>query len=73
MAVYDDRVEVTSPGMLFDSLKIEDIREGISIPRNRLLVYAFTYITLWSIGVVEFRGLSDAVKKRDLESLSYQR
>lgn len=43
MTVYDDRVEVTSPGMLFGSLKIEDIGEGISIPRNRALVYAFTY------------------------------
>lgn len=43
VAVYDNRVEVTSPGMLFGSLRLADIREGISIPRNRALVYAFIY------------------------------
>lgn len=54
VAVYDDRVEVTSPGMLFGSLKIEDIKEGISIPRNRALVYAFTYMNImehWGSGI----------------------
>lgn len=54
VAVYDDRVEVTSPGMLAGSLKIEDIKEGISIPRNRALVYAFTYMNLmehWGSGI----------------------
>lgn len=54
VAVYDDRVEVTSPGMLFGSLKIEDIKKGISIPRNRALVYAFTYMNImehWGSGI----------------------
>ncbi|MCI9173818.1 MAG: hypothetical protein HFH49_02570 [Lachnospiraceae bacterium] len=54
VAVYDDRVEVTSPGMLFGSLRIKDIREGISIPRNRALVYAFTYMNImehWGSGI----------------------
>lgn len=54
VAVYDDRVEVTSPGMLFGSLKIADIKEGISIPRNRALVYAFTYMNImehWGSGI----------------------
>lgn len=54
VAVYDDRVEVTSPGMLFGSLRLEDIREGISIPRNRALVYAFTYMRVmehWGSGI----------------------
>lgn len=54
VAVYDDRVEVTSPGMLFGSLRLEDIREGISIPRNRALVYAFTYMNImehWGSGI----------------------
>ena len=52
--MYDDRVEVTSPGMLFGSLRLEDIREGISIPRNRALVYAFTYMNImehWGSGI----------------------
>ena len=35
-----------SPGMLFGSLRLQDIREGISIPRNRSLVYAFTYMNI---------------------------
>ena len=54
VAVYDDRVEVTSPGMLFGSLRLQDIREGISIPRNRALVYAFTYMNImehWGSGI----------------------
>ncbi len=54
VAIYDDRVEVTSPGMLFGSLRVEDIREGISIPRNRALVYAFTYMNImehWGSGI----------------------
>ena len=47
-------MEVTSPGMLFGSLRVEDIREGISIPRNRALVYAFTYMNImehWGSGI----------------------
>ena len=54
VAIYDDRVEVTSPGMLFGNLRVEDIREGISIPRNRALVYAFTYMNImehWGSGI----------------------
>ena len=54
VAVYDDRVEVTSPGMLFGSLRLKDIKEGISIPRNRALVHAFTYMNImehWGSGI----------------------
>lgn len=54
VVVYDDRVEVTSPGMLFGSLRLKDIKEGISIPRNRALVYAFTYMNVmehWGSGI----------------------
>lgn len=59
VAVYDDRVEVTSPGMLFGSLRLKDIREGISIPRNRALVYAFTYMNImehWGSGIPRIIG-----------------
>ena len=45
---------MTLPGMLFGSLKIEDIKRGISIPRNRALVYAFTYMKImehWRSGI----------------------
>lgn len=34
--------------------KLADIREGISIPRNRVLVYAFTYMNImehWGSGI----------------------
>lgn len=54
VAVFEDRVEVTSPGMLFGSLRLKDLREGISIPRNRALVYAFTYMNImehWGSGI----------------------
>lgn len=29
VAIYDDRVEITSPGMLYGGLTIEQIKEGV--------------------------------------------
>lgn len=37
VAVYDDRVEITSPGMLCGGLTIEQIKEGGSKIRNRCI------------------------------------
>lgn len=37
--------------MLFGRLRLEDIKEGISITKNRALVYAFTYV-----GIMEHWG-----------------
>lgn len=42
VAVYDDRVEVTSPGMLYGGLTIEQIKEGGSKIRNRCIAEVFS-------------------------------
>ena len=50
----DDRLEITSPGMLIGGLSIEDIKQGCSKPRNRGLVNAFAYMRIieqWGSGI----------------------
>ncbi len=42
VALYDDRLEVTSPGMLLNGVTIEKIREGYSKVRNRAIANAFS-------------------------------
>ena len=42
VAVYDDRVEITSPGMLYGGLTIEQIKEGGSKIRNRCIAEVFS-------------------------------
>ena len=51
VAVYDDRVEVTSPGTLYGSLTIEEAVDGHSALRNPVLAR-----TLEKIGVTEGWG-----------------
>ncbi|MGI6502308.1 MAG: ATP-binding protein [Anaerostipes sp.] len=54
VALYDDRLEITSPGMLFGGLTIEDIKEGRSKPRNRGIAYAFAAMKIiekWGTGI----------------------
>ena len=42
VAVYDDRVEITSPGMLYGGLTIKQIKEGGSKIRNRCIAEVFS-------------------------------
>lgn len=54
VALFDDRLEITSPGMLFGGLTIEDIKEGRSKPRNRGVAYAFAAMKIiekWGTGI----------------------
>lgn len=54
VAVYDDRVEVTSPGMLYGGLTIEQIREGGSKIRNRCIAEVFSRMKIiesWGTGI----------------------
>ena len=54
VAVYDDRLEVTSPGMLFNGLSLESIKRGLSRPRNRAIAFAFSYMKIiesWGSGI----------------------
>lgn len=54
VAVYDDRVEITSPGMLYGGLTIEQIKEGGSKICNRCIAEVFSgmkIIESWGTGI----------------------
>lgn len=54
VALYDDRLEVTSPGMLLNGVTIEKIRQGYSKVRNRAIANAFSYMKIieeWGSGI----------------------
>ena len=54
VAVYEDRVEVTSPGMLYGGLTIEQIKEGGSKIRNRCIAEVFSRMKIiesWGTGI----------------------
>jgi len=54
IAIYDDRLEVTSPGMLARDVSLEKLRQGYSSLRNRGLAAAFIYMKLvegWGSGI----------------------
>ena len=54
MAIYDDRLEITSPGGLLPGVTIELMKEGFSKIRNRSLANAFAYMNLveaWGSGI----------------------
>lgn len=54
VALYDDRLEVTSPGMLSREMTIEKMKEGYSKIRNRGIAHAFAYMKIiegWGSGI----------------------
>ena len=54
IAIYDDRLEITSPGGLMPGVTIERMKEGYSQIRNRALAHAFSYMNLiegWGTGI----------------------
>jgi len=54
VALYDDRLEITSPGKLPMGQTIERMKEGYSKIRNEALAYAFSYMNLiehWGSGI----------------------
>ncbi len=54
VALYDDRLEVTSPGMLSYGMSLEKIKEGYSKIRNRCIANAFVYMKIiesWGSGI----------------------
>lgn len=54
VAVYDDRLEITSPGGLMPGVTLEKMKEGYSKMRNRALAHAFSYMNLieaWGSGI----------------------
>ena len=54
ISFYDDRIEVENPGVLLPGLTIEDIKQGISRLRNRVIGRIFKELGLieqWGIGI----------------------
>ncbi len=51
IAIFDDRLEVESPGLLQFGLTVEDIRRGVSKLRNRVIGRVFN-----SLGLIEQWG-----------------
>ena len=54
VAIYDDRLEITSPGRLLPGVTIDLMKEGFSKIRNRSLANAFAYMNLveaWESGI----------------------
>lgn len=54
VALYDNRLEVTSPGMLGEGLTIEKMKNGRSMIRNKGIAAVFSYIHLiegWGSGI----------------------
>ena len=54
MALFDDRLEVTSPGMLDSEITVEKMKSGLSKIRNRGIAAAFSYMNIveaWGSGI----------------------
>ena len=66
--IFDDRVELISPGMLPNNLTVENIRSGVSIIRNPIIAsFATKELPYRGIGTGILRALSKA-PDRELES-----
>ncbi len=63
VAVYDDRLEVFSPGKLAMGQTLERMKQGRSIIRNEALAHAFAYMNLsehWGSGILRiFQEVDD--------------
>lgn len=46
VAIYDDRLEITSPGGLLPGMTIQKMQEGYSKIRNKALAHAFLYMNM---------------------------
>ena len=70
IAIYDDRLEITSPGKLPMGQTIERMKEGYSKIRNEALAYAFSYMNLiehWGSGIPRIIGKVKAAGLREPE------
>jgi predicted HTH transcriptional regulator len=58
LAIHDDRVEITSPGLLPSGLTLSDLDHGVSRLRNRVLgrvFFALRLVEQWGSGVARMR------------------
>ena len=71
VAIYDNRLEITSPGGLLPGVTIELMKEGFSKIRNRSLANAFAYMNLveaWGSGIPK---LIQAMKDYELREQEF--
>lgn len=57
VAIYDDRLEITSSGGLLPGVTIQKMQEGYSKIRNKALAHAFLYMNMieeWGSGIPKF-------------------
>lgn len=55
IAIYDDRVEIENPGILLPGLTLDDVRQGVSKLRNRVIGRVFLELGLieqWGSGIL---------------------
>ena len=70
VAVYDNRLEITSPGKLPMGQTMERMKEGYSRIRNEALAHAFAYMNLiehWGSGIPRIIDKVKAAGLRELE------
>lgn len=68
VAIYDDRLEITSPGKLPMGQTLERMKEGYSQIRNEALASAFSYMNLiehWGSGIPRIIGKVKAAGLRE--------
>ena len=71
ICIFDDRIEIVSPGGIFGGLTIQDILEGRSSVRNEVLADAFLKMQLvehWGTGLKRIREIC---VENDIEEPSY--
>ncbi len=72
VAIYDDRLEVTSPGGLYNGLTYEEIMNGHSRIRNKGIANVFNQMGLvesWGSGI---RRICNAAEEYGLEEPAFQ-
>ena len=74
IALYDDRLEVTSPGGLVKGMTLEKMKNGYSECRNKALAAAFAYMNLienWGSGVKRYIREVKAAGLREPEFIEW--
>jgi len=74
VAVYDDRLEVTSPGGLYNGLTYEAIMNGRSSIRNRAIANVFSQMGLvesWGTGIKRIIAVAKEYGLRDPEFIEF--
>ncbi|MCP4757300.1 MAG: hypothetical protein GY866_41080 [Proteobacteria bacterium] len=70
--VFDDRLEIISPGILFGSLDISDVGTGLSECRNRSIVRVFRRLNLMETLGTGIARIFELFEKRELKRPQFQ-